>query len=139
MATTGDNALEHEAVQNATTINLIFQAIIAFVAVLPATIAALAGLYQSMRANDNAKQAVKLTEVGNKKVDEASALATEKADETHRAVNGRVEQLVQIARDAAYSEGLADGLKKAIDDKSRADVSAVQPPAIQPPTPPQTP
>ncbi len=127
--------MEHDAVQNAATINLIFQAIIAFVAVLPATIAALAGLYQSMRANDNAKQAVKLTEVGNQKVDAASELATAKADETHKAVNGRVEELVQMARAAAFAEGLAAGIKQAIDDKTKADVSAMQPPAAHQPPP----
>ncbi len=122
--------MEHDAAQNAATINLIFQAIIAFVAVLPATIAALAGLYQSMRANDNAKQAVDLTKVGNQKVDAASELATAKADETHKAVNGRVEQLLQAAREAAYSEGLAAGLKKAIEEKAKADAAAA---AHQPP------
>lgn len=107
------------------TINLIFQFLIAFVAVLPATIAALAGLYQAMRANDNAKQAVVLTQVGNQKVDAASELACAKAEETHKAVNGRVEQLLKAAREAAYSEGVAAGLKQAIDD---AKAKALQTP-----------
>ncbi len=115
--------------------NIVFQLLIAFIAVLPGTIGAIASCIFAWRSSQSAQQAVDLTQIGNDKVDRAGA----RTDELHKTVNGRLDQLLQAARTAAYAEGLAEGLRKAIEEKSQSEatmVAAVM--ANSPPQPPKT-
>lgn len=96
--------------------------LLAFIALLGTISSAVAGIYAEMLRRKavriEGKQDIndQKTDDAAKKAEEAansSARTAKKVDETQKIVNGRMDELLKAARDAAFAEGKAAGIAEA--------------------------